>query len=187
MEETTPTAPSTNKTVTIVLIAIIVLLAAVIAYFLFSGNNGTAADQPASTGTASTDTGNATPPAGMPGTTEAAPFDPATATKVAEGTTPEQHVTVYFDAVLAGDYATAYAMLPTSKQQSYGTADAFGEQLKSYGMTEYTIDSAVEEGDETQVLATAVMPGGSFQYLWTFVKDGEGWLVKSRDLPGMGS
>jgi len=186
MEETTPTAPSTNKTVTIVLIAIIVLLAAVIAYFLLSGNNGTAADQPAASGTASTDTGDATPPAGMSGTTEAAPFDPATATKVAEGTTPEQHVTVYFDAVLAGDYATAYAMLPTSKQQSYGTADAFGEQLKSYGMTEYTIDSAVEEGDETQVMATAVMPGGSFQYLWTFVKDGDSWLVKSRDLPGMG-
>jgi hypothetical protein len=30
------------------------------------------------------------------------------------------------------------------------------------------------------------MPGGAFQYLWTFVKDGDGWLVKSRTLPGMG-
>ena len=115
-----------------------------------------------------------------------AEFDPANATSVAEGTTPEQHVTQYFDAVLAGDYDTAYAMLPMSKQESYGSVEAFSEQLTGYGMTEYGIDSSTEEGDEAQVTATAVMPGGSFQYLWTFVKDGDGWLVKARTLPGMG-
>lgn len=187
MEETTTTAPNTNKTVTIVLIAIILLLAAVIAYFLLNGDSGTTTDQAVGTGSASTTMGTAGAPAGMPSTVETGPFDPTTATKVAEGTTPEEHVKVYFDAVLAGDYATAFAMLPTTKQKSYGTADAFGEQLKSYGMTEYKIDSAVEEGEEFKIMATAVMPGGSFQYLWTFVKDGDSWLVKARDLPGMGN
>ncbi len=182
MEETAGTNPR-NNTVTIVLVAIIVLLAAVIGYFLL-GND--AADTPAATSPAPADTAASSGMTGMPSTTTEAEFDPATATEVAAGSTPEQHVTAYFDAVLAGDYATAYAMLPTSKQESYGSVEAFGEQLTGYGMTEYTIDSAVEEGEEAQVTATAVMPGGSFQYLWTFVKDGEGWLVKTRTLPGMG-
>ncbi|MHB1016565.1 MAG: hypothetical protein ACYC2X_01555 [Coriobacteriia bacterium] len=182
MEETTGATPK-NNTVMIVLIAIIVLLAAVIVYFMFTG---APAAEPTGTTTEAPATTEVAPPAGMPGTTTEAEFDPATAVKVAEGTTPEQHVTKYFDAVLAGDYTTAYAMLPTSKQESYGTVDAFTEQLKGYGMTEYTIDSALEEGEEAQVTATAVMPGGSFQYLWTFAKDGDGWLVKARTLPGMG-
>lgn len=185
MEETTGATPK-NNTVMIVLIAIIVLLAAVIVYFMFGQGTDDTADQPAATATEPAPT-DAAPPAGMPGMTTEEEFDPATATTVAAGTTPEQHVTEYFDAVLAGEYDTAYAMLPTSKQASYGSVDAFSEQLKGYGMTEYTIDSAVEEGEEAQVTATAVMPGGSFQYLWTFVKDGESWLVKARTLPGMGS
>lgn len=184
MEETTGTTPR-NNTVTIVLIAIIVLLAAVIGYFLL-GDRGADTTTPAAAPATEAPAAGAVPPAGMPSTTTEAEFDAATATKVAAGTSPEQHVTAYFDAVLAGDYDTAYAMLPTSKQESYGSVDAFGEQLTGYGMTEYTIDSAVEEGEEAQVTATAVMPGGSFQYLWTFVKDGEGWLVKARTLPGMG-
>lgn len=184
MEETTGVTPK-NNTVMIVLIAVIVLLAAVIVYFMFFQGTTDTPNEPAATATQPAGT-EAVPPAGMPGATTEAEFDAATAVKVAAGKTPEQHVTEYFDAVLAADYATAYAMLPTSKQESYGTVDAFTSQLKGYGMTEYTIDSALEEGDEAQVTATAVMPGGSFQYLWTFVKDGEGWLVKARTLPGMG-
>ncbi|MHB1136887.1 MAG: hypothetical protein ACYCXR_04215 [Coriobacteriia bacterium] len=185
MEETTGATPK-NNTVMIVLIAVIVLLAAVIVYFMFGQDTNETANQPAPAATEPAPT-DAVPPAGMPGATTEAEFDPATAVKVAEGTTPEQHVIQYFDAVLAGEWDAAYAMLPTSKQASYGNVDAFSSQLQGYGMTEYTIDSAVEEGEEAQVTATAVMPGGSFQYLWTFVKDGESWLVKARTLPGMGS
>lgn len=184
MEETTGTTPR-NNTVMIALVAVIVLLAAVIVYIVLNGTSGTTVE-PAATPTEAPVT-DAAAPSGMPGTTTEAEFDPATATKVAAGETPEQHVTKYFDAVLAAEYDAAYAMLPTSKQASYGNVQAFSDQLKGYGMTEYSIDSAVEEGEEAQVTATAVMPGGSFQYLWTFVKDGDGWLVKSRTLPGMGS
>lgn len=182
MEETTSTTPR-NNTVMIALVAVIVLLAAVIVYIVVTGGDAATTEAPAG----ATAEVPATAPSGMPGTTTEAEFDPATATKVAAGETPEQHVTKYFDAVLAAEYDAAYAMLPTSKQASYGNVQAFSDQLKGYGMTEYSIDSAVEEGEEAQVTATAVMPGGSFQYLWTFVKEGDGWLVKSRTLPGMGS
>lgn len=183
MEESTGSTAS-NRTLTIALAVIVIALAAVIAYLVMGGSDS---ETPGGVAAESTGTANAvteTTPT-MPGATEAE-FDPKTATKVAQGMTPEKHVSTYFDAVLAGDYEKAYAMLPRDKQESYGSVESFGEQLAAYGMTEYKIESVVEEGDETQVTATAVMPGGSFQYLWTFVKDGDGWLVKSRTLPGMG-
>lgn len=186
MEETTSTTPRSN-TMMIALIAVIVLLAAVIVYIVLNNGAAGTATEPVATGTEAPATDAAAPPAGMPGATAEPEFDPATATKVAADVTPEQHVTTYFDAVLAEDFEKAYALLPTSKQASYGNVQAFTDQLKGYGMTEYTIDAATEEGGEAQVTATAVMPGGSFQYLWTFTKDGEGWLVKARTLPGMGS
>lgn len=185
MEETHSTAAG-NRTVTILLIVVVVLLAAIVVYLVFSGSGATSADDGA-TGTAVSGEATADVPSGMTGSTEEAEFDPATATRVAAGMTPEQHVSAYFDAVVAGDFEGAYALLPAAKQQEYGSLDAFSEQLKGYGITSFTIDSVVEEGDETQVTATATMPGGDFQYLWTFVKDGEEWLVKSRTLPGMGN
>ncbi|MBN1193363.1 MAG: hypothetical protein JXA36_06710 [Coriobacteriia bacterium] len=177
MEESNGTAAAPNRTTVILLGVIVVLLLAIVGYFAFAGNGGTA-DDAADTGTAET--------TGMTGTTTEVEFDPATAVKVPEGQTPEQYVSAYFDAVVAGDFATAYAMLPTAKQAEYGSEAAFTTQLTGYGVTAYTIDDFTEEGEEARVTATASMPGGNFQYLWTFVKEGEVWLVKSRTLPGMG-
>ncbi len=180
-ESTESTAAPKNKSVMILLVVIIVLLAAVVAYFVFADKGTT--DTTTTTDTSTTET-SVTPPAGMPGATTTE-FDPATATVVAAGLTPEQHVTAYFDAVVSGDFSTAFAMLPTAKKTEYGDEAAFASQLTGYGITSYTIDSVTENGDETEVTATAVMPGGNFQYLWTFVKDGDKLLVKSRTLPGM--
>lgn len=181
MEEThESTAAPKNTSVIILLVVIIVLLVAAVAYFVLADKGATdttTTDTPA-TGTSTT------PPAGMTGSTPVE-FDPATATVVEAGLTPEQHVTTYFDAVVAGDFATAFKMLPTTKQAEYGDEAAFSSQLTGYGITSFTIDNVAENGDEAQVTATAVMPGGEFQYLWTFVKDGDSWLVKSRTLPGM--
>ena len=177
-----PAAP--NRTILVLLGVIVVLLIAIIAFFFFRGSGGTA-DTGTSTGTqapAAGDTGSGT---GMPGATAPVAFDPATATKVPAGETPEQYVVAYFDAVVAGDYETAYERMPADKKAT-STLEQYADQLKGYGMTEYTIDDVAESGDEAQVTATAVMPGGSYTYLWTFVKDGDGWLVKSRTLPGMG-
>lgn len=173
MEETS-TAPN-NRTVIILLGVIVLLLLGIIAYFLFANGSGDSATP--TTGTNGTST--------TPAATTPAPFDPATATKVPAGETPEQYVTAYFDAVVAAEYQTAYDRLPADKKAAQDAA-AFGEQLAGYGFTGYKIDSAVEEGEEFKVTATATTSGGEFQYLWTFVKDGDGWLVKSRTLPGMG-
>lgn len=181
MSESAHAPAGPNRTILALLGVIVVLLIAIIAFFFFRGSD-TASTTPDAQAPAATDTGSAT---SMPGATAPVEFDPATATKVPAGETPEQYVVAYFDAVVAGDYATAYERMPADKKAA-STQEQYADQLKGYGMTEYTIDNATESGDEAQVTATAVMPGGSFTYLWTFVKDGDGWLVKSRTLPGMG-
>jgi hypothetical protein len=183
MSDSTGTPATSNRTLLILLVAIVVLLLAIVVIFVVKGNASTSV-----TGT-QTETPGATQlgaPPGMPGAT--APdveFDPATATKVPAGETPEAYVTAYFDAILAGDFATAYDRLPADKKAA-STEEQFAEQLTGYGVAEYTIDDASEDGGEAQVFATAGMAGAQIQYLWTFVADGDGWLVKSRTLPGMG-
>lgn len=177
MEEQGAAAPGGQKTVVVALAAVIVvLLAAIVGLVVLK--------KPATPASPTTQAGGTTT-GGMPGSTSAdVPFDPKTATKVAAGKTPEGHVKAYFEAVLKGDYAAAYALLPADKKAAQDAA-AYAEQVKGYGITAYTIDDVTEKDGEAQVLATATMAGGSFQYLWTFVKEGEGWLLKSRTLPGM--
>lgn len=174
MEEEKSTNPN-NRMIVILLGVIVVLLIGIVAYVVVGNGKGGTTDTASNPGT--------TP--GSTNTTAAAVFDPATATVVAAGKTPEQHVRAYFDAVVAKDFATAFKLLPTSKQQEYGDEAAFTSQLSGYGITAYTIDNSTESGTDWQVTATATMGGGNFSYLWTFVKDGDKWLVKSRELPGM--
>ncbi|MDO8880446.1 MAG: hypothetical protein Q7W44_06570 [Coriobacteriia bacterium] len=182
MSDSTGTPATANRTMLILLGAIVVLLLAIVVIFLARGNADSGPTVTASTDTAAT----AGAPSGMPGATApAVEFDPATATTVPAGETPEAYVVAYFDAIVAGDYATAYGRLPTDKKAS-STEQQFADQLTGYGVTEYTIDDVTEADGEAQVLATASMAGGQFQYLWTFVAEGDGWLVKSRTLPGMG-
>jgi len=186
MEEQGAAASGGQKNVVIALAAVVVVLvAAIVGLVVLRKPAAPAAPATQAGGTGNTG-GTATgSTSGMPGSTSAnAPFDPKTATKVAAGKTPEDHVKAYFEAVLKGDYATAYALLPADKKAAQDEA-AYAEQVKGYGITKYTIDDVSEKDGETQVLATATMAGGSFQYLWTFVKDGDGWLLKSRTLPGM--
>jgi hypothetical protein len=185
MSEAPQAAIGGQSKVVIALAAVVVVLVGVIVGLVVLKKPATPSAPAASTSgtTAGGTTANGT--SGMPGSTPAnVPFDPKTATKVAAGKTPEDHVKAYFDAVVKGDFATAYNLLPADKKAAQDEA-AFAEQLKGYGITSYKIDNVTEKDDETQVLATASMAGGSFQYLWTFVKDGNDWLLKSRTLPGM--
>jgi hypothetical protein len=177
MEENNGTTAAPNRAIVILLGVIVLLLVAVVAFFVFGSPGSDTV-----TGTTATGTGTT----GMPAASTPAPFDPATAVKVPAGETPEDYVKRYFDAIVAGDFGAAFVLLPTTKQATYGSEAAFSDQLTGYGVTGYTIDDVTETGEESKVTATATMPGGAFQYLWTFVKDGENWLVKSRDLPGMG-
>ena len=113
------------------------------------------------------------------------PFDPSTAVRVAEGVTPEAHVTAYMQALVDGDYATAYALLPRDKQESYVDEPTFAAQVGGYGVQSFSIDSVAQTEDTAEITTTIITPSGDFQYLWTFVKDGDTWLVKSRTIGGM--
>jgi len=175
-------APASKNHLTLILLGVIVVLLIAVVVVLVAGGNDSETPTASNTGNTNTST---TTTGTMGGAATETPFDPATATEVAADMTPEQHVEAYFDAVVAGDYAAAYELLPASKKESYGSLDAFTAQLEGYGITGYNIDSATEEGDEAEVLATATMAGGDFQYLWTFVKVDDVWLVKARTLPGM--
>ncbi len=174
-----------NKAVIALLGVVVVLLAVIVAIIVIKPgakststavNTGTAA-------TAGTDTGSTGVMPSLPATD--VPFDKATATKLASGVTPEQHVKAYFDAVVAGDFAKAYALLPADKKAAQDEA-TFAAQLKGYGVQSYKIDDVKTTATGAEITATATMGGGDFQYLWTFVKDGDTWYLKSRTLPGMG-
>lgn len=181
MSESPQAAGGGQSKVVLALAAVVVVLVGVIVGLVVLNKPAT----PSTPATAPTDGTASNGTDGMPGSTPTdVPFDPKTATKVAAGKTPEEHVKAYFDAVLDSDFATAYDLLPADKKAAQDEA-AFAEQLKGYGITSYTIDDVTEKDVEAQILATASMAGGSFQYLWTFVKDGDGWLLKSRTLPGM--
>jgi len=179
-EPITEAAPA-NKTVVMLLAAIAVLLVAIVGVIVVQGN--TAAPPTSADGAAHT--GAQLPPASMGGAMPTGEFDPATATKVPEGQTPEQYVETYFQAIVDGDYATAYELLPADKKAAQ-TADSFAQQLGGYGINAFEMGQVTEQGDERAVNATAVTPMGGFPYMWTFVKDGDGWLVKSRALTDMG-
>ncbi len=171
-----------NKTVVALLAVVVVLLVVIIAIVVLQKPA-----TPSVTDTSSTSSGTSSSSTGAMPSTPATdvPFDKATATKVAAGKTPEQHVKAYFEAVISGDYATAYKLLPLDKQTAQDEA-TFAEQLKGYGVQSYKIDDVKTTDTGAEITATATMAGGDFQYLWTFVKDGDTWYLKSRTLPGMG-
>ena len=172
-----------NKSVLALLGIVAVLLVAIVAILVLQ--KPAATPVAANTDVATTSDGTAT---GMGGTAPAAevPFDKATAVKVAAGVTPEEHVTAYFEALVKDDYPTAYKLLPLDKQAAQDEA-TFATQLGDYNVQSFKIDDAKVTDTGAEITATATMGGGDFQYLWTFVKDGDTWFVKSRTLPGMGS
>lgn len=124
-------------------------------------------------------------PAGMQAQA-AAPtaFDAKTATKVPSGMTPEALVKAYNEAVIAGKYDVAYKLLPIDKQQSYGDVNAYGQQLKSYGITSYKMGKSTASGDSVSIPAEQVTPQMPITYTWTFKKVGSQWYVASRTMGG---
>jgi hypothetical protein len=112
-------------------------------------------------------------------------FDPASATKVPAGTTPEKYVDEYYAAVMKKDYKTAFAHLPADKQAG-SSPDALKQQIEGYGITGYKVTSATQQGDQFSVNADQVTSSyGTFANTWVFVKDGNVWLVQSKAVTGM--
>jgi hypothetical protein len=171
---------SNQKMIIALLGVVAVLLAVIVGVLVFKGPSTNVASTTDPTAVAPTTANPAVPAASA----ESGPFDPAKATKVTG--TPKSHVAKYFDSIVKGDYKTAYALLPVDKQASYGSADSFGTQLKSYGATGYKMGSDKPAGDTETVEATLNTSGGGFTYIWTFVKYKGAWVVKSRAIGGMG-
>lgn len=177
------TSPNQQQTVVIALVVIAVLLAAIVGVLIYQQTRTSIPEPtPASSTTPSQD-----PAASTGGTTgQGAPtaFDAKTATKVPAGTEPVDLVKAYNEDVLKGKFDEAFKMLPLDKQQSYGSASAYAEQVKAYGITSYEMGKPVTKGDTVEIAATQVTPQMPITYTWTFKKVGSQWYVASRVMGG---
>lgn len=182
-----------QKMIAIALAVIAALLAVIVGFIVIQGNG--AVPDPTAEATAPAATTAPNPNATSMGGGAAAggatasgattvQFDEKTATKVPAGMTPESMLKKYNEAVISGDFAAAYALLPLDKQKSYGDANAYAEQVKAYGITEYTIGEAKTEGDQMSIVTTQVTPQMPIAYTWTFKKVGEQWFVAARTMGG---
>ena len=87
---------------------------------------------------------------------------------------------------MAGSYDEAFVMLPTATQAYYGDSAGFANTLQGYGITGFSVDPPVEEGDTVVIVGHQEAQGMTFSYSWTLVKGDDGaWLVQSRDMAGM--
>lgn len=178
-----------NKTLVIGLVVVAVLLAAIVGILWYQQSTQLPAASP--TTEAPTDQ-QAVPgapagmPTGMPGAATApSEVDPASATKVPEGTEPEAFVTAYYEACETGDWQAAFDALPADKKTG-NSPEALGEQVSGYGIEGYKVIEATTEGD-TSIVKVDQVTGqyGTFENTWTFVKkDGE-WFVASKAVTGM--
>lgn len=168
-----------NKNLVYILGAVVVILLVAVVALVYVNTNrvpGVEVTTGGQTQTGGTTTGGGSTPV---------TFDPSTATKVPAGVTPEEYVKGYYEDIDAGRYAEAYKRLPLDKQQSYGDPGSFEQQLKSYGISGYEMEKAQSAGDEVSIVAWQQTPNGAFGYKWVLLKEGDGWLVKSRVQAGM--
>jgi hypothetical protein len=177
---------SNQKMIIALLGVVAVLLAVIVGVLVFKPSTPPSVADVSTQGTTNP-SASTTAPAGMgtpPSSAPSGPFDPAKATKVSG--TPKDHVNAYFNAIVKKDWKTAFDLLPTDKQATYGSADAFGQQLASYGANGFKMGDDKVSGDTETISADLNTSGGPFTYIWTFVKYNGAWVVKSRAIGGMG-
>lgn len=173
---------SKQTTLIIVLSVVIVALAALMIFLILQAGNKTAdtGRLPEKQETEITDASNAMKNA----VSSQGEFDLATAQKV-EGT-PEEWTTKYYEACNKADWATAFELQPTARKQA-SSVEAFSKQLSGYGITGYEIVS-VDAPNDTELNITVdqtTSQFGTFTSIWTYVKDGNDWYVKSKAVAGM--
>jgi hypothetical protein len=185
------TQSNNQQMIVIALVVIAVLLAAIVGVVIWQQSKA-ANTLPNPTATAPAPAAS-NAPAGMGGAAggsaaapaaPAGPFDAKTATKVPAGSTPEQMLKAYGDAILAGKFAEAYKMLPLDKQQSYGNAAAYEAQVKAYGITKFNMGKPATTGDQVTIVSEQVTPQMPITYTWAFKKVGNQWYVESRTMGG---
>jgi len=175
------TQSSNQQMIVIAMVVIAALLAAIVGVVVFQQMNAAKLPNPSTAAVGAT---GAAAPAAAPVTAATGPFDAKTATKVPAGMTPEQMVKAYHENIAAGKYDAAYKLLPLDKQQSYGNAKAYTDQVKAYGITGYEMGKPVATADKIEIAATQVTPQMPITYTWSFTKVGSQWYVASRAMGG---
>lgn len=175
------TQSNNQQMIVIALVVIAALLAAIVGVVVWQQVNASKLPNPSTAAVGAT-----TPaaPAAAPVTAATGPFDAKTATKVPAGMVPEQMVKAYHEDIAAGKYDAAYKLLPLDKQQSYGNAKAYTDQVKAYGITGYEMGKPVESADKIEIAATQVTPQMPITYTWSFTKVAGQWYVASRTMGG---
>ncbi len=167
-----------NRTMTYALAAVVVVLIAIAAAVVWKQSSAT----PAAT-TPTAEAPAATAPEGTPTAAAVPDVDPATATKVPEGMTPQDLLTAYHQNVIDGKYAEAYQLLPKDKQTSYGSVEAYKQQVSAYGITSFEIHEATVDTDERlTVPVTQVTPQMPITYFWSFQNVDGVWYVAARSM-----
>ena len=186
-------AQTNNQQVVVyALIAIAVLLAAIVGFMIYNnmaskgasasaGAASSTVDQSAAAASSGTSAGVA---AQMPTPAAPVPFDPKTATKLPAGQDPAAAMKTYSDAIMAGNWAAAFNLLPAGGKKTYGTPEAMGSQLKSYGITGFRVGTPTTSGSDTSIVLEEDTPAMNITYTWIFTKSGSDWLVKTRSMGG---
>jgi hypothetical protein len=173
------TQANNQQMIVYALIAIAVLLAVIVGFMIYQNVQGSAGMST----TTPPPTSNASDIAAkMPTAAQPVAFDPSTATKLPAGMTPQEALKTYMENVKAGKYAEAFELLPLTQKNSYGTADAYGEQLKAYGITGYKISDPTTNGGDVLIVSEQDTPAMNISYTWTYTKVGSTWYVKSREM-----
>jgi hypothetical protein len=173
-----------QQTVMYVLIGVVVVLVGIFGYMVYARsqpdagipaaspagiaqNSATPADPNAATG--------ATPSQTAPAASTAV-ADPKTSTKMV-GADPKAHVTTYYNAVVKGDWKTAYALLPTTTRAQLGTVQQYGQAQQGYGIKSYKVTGVQATGDKTVVTVSMQASSIAFSNAWTFSKAGGVWYA----------
>lgn len=168
-----------SRTVTYALAGVAVLLVIVAAAVIWRQSTA----QPAATAPVSDTPAATTPATGTPSTPVVGDVDPATATKVPDGMTPEEMLTLYHQEVIDGKFAEAFKLLPKDKQASYGSVEAYKQQVSAYGITSFEIHDPTEDtGERLTVPVTQVTPQMPITYFWNFQKVEGVWYVAARTM-----
>ena len=170
-----------QQTVMYVLIGVLVVLVGIFGYMVYARSQPSAGIPAASPGGVAQNSATAADPnaAAAPAQTPAASSavaDPRTSTKMV-GADPKAHVTSYYNAVVKGDWKTAYALLPSTTRASLGTLEQYGQAQQGYGIKSYKVTGVQADGDKTVVTVSLQASSMAFSNSWTFSKVGGAWYA----------
>ena len=184
------TQANNQQVIVYALIAIAVLLAAIVGFMIYNNMSSKGATASAGAESSTVDSaatsGSSTAGAGQTMPTAAAdvPFDPKTATKLPAGVEPAAAMKTYSDAITASNWKAAFDLLPAGSKKTYGTPEAMGAQLKSYGITGFRVGTPTTSGSDTSIALEEDTPAMNITYTWIFTKSGGDWFVKNRTMGG---